>query len=237
MVKREALLWPAVREGEGKLEYKHARVHGGQRQRDDCTHCTLVLVGNVRKCGECTRAAVTNGNGGDCTRFPYGNDRTGDLVAPNGKRDYNLLPDREPLSLFFHDETTTKENDDGNCLWQAGVKSAQIKKKREGRAAHAPGVVGVDRGSLVLGAEYWGTIKEDQAVEQAELVMRLQGLATEGRDLQICLGHRQYYGRSGEYVGRQEGEGEAVCVWKKVQDAVTLFTGIDCSLQGNVNEE
>ncbi|CAN0381205.1 unnamed protein product, partial [Ectocarpus fasciculatus] len=47
-----------------------------------------------------------------------------------------LLPDHDVLSLFFHDETTTKENDDGDHQWMSVKKGAAMKVKGEGRAAH-----------------------------------------------------------------------------------------------------
>ncbi|CAN0377896.1 unnamed protein product, partial [Scytosiphon promiscuus] len=80
------------------------------------------------------------------------------------ERMYRLLPDCEVLSLYFHDETTAKENDDGNHKWMSNLKGAAIRVKGEGRAAHISDVIGVDHWPLQLGKEQWAMMQEDRDV-------------------------------------------------------------------------
>eukprot|EP00904_Undaria_pinnatifida_P007185 jgi/Undpi1/3597/HiC_scaffold_16.g06969.m1 len=96
------------------------------------------------------------------------------------------------LSLYFHDETTAKENDDGNHQWMSALKSAATRVEGEGRAADISDVIGVDNGLLQIGSEVWGMMQEDMDIEQP-------GTGGGGGT----------YGRSGQYFGRKEGEGKA----------------------------
>ena len=68
---REPLFWPAVREVDGKEEYKHVRVYGD---------------------GEASKRVA-----GDCTRVPFG---PRDLAAPDSKGCYRLLPDEEVKEYY-----------------------------------------------------------------------------------------------------------------------------------------
>ncbi|CAN0400458.1 unnamed protein product, partial [Pylaiella littoralis] len=62
----------------------------------------------------------------------------------------------------FHDETTAKENDDGDHQWLSADKGAAMKVKGEGRAAHISDVIGVDLGQLQISEEVWGMMQEDK---------------------------------------------------------------------------
>lgn len=223
-VKREVLFWPAVRTVGGKEEYTHVRVQDDEHSCGDCARvkkCSCfgmpseraspwaddyILCECIRQplqCDDCTREPLV-----DSTQVPF--DKR-DLIATDGGEDYRLLPDHEVLSLYFHDETTTKENDDGDHQWMSAEKGAAIKVKGEGRAAHISDVIGVDIGQLEIGKEAWGMMQEDKDANT---------------------------GRSGQYYGRKEGEGEDGHATKYVQDAVKLLkvTAKECGVVKTAND-
>lgn len=224
-VKREALFWPAVRTVNGEEDYTHVRVHDPPHARGrDCVRAQQLeecpceqrsLYGKCScylrcECYDCSREPVV-----DSTQVPF--DQR-DLIATDGKGDYRLLPDHEVLSLLFHDETTTKENDDGDHQWISATKGAAMKVKGEGRAAHVSDVIGVDLGQLQISEQAWGMMQEDYDV--------LEG------------GERPTRGRSGKYLGRTEGEGAAGHKVKEVQEAVDLLkkTAADCEVLKTAND-
>lgn len=140
--KEEALFWPARRIVNGEAEYKHVHVHDGERSCGDRlrTKPSALNVSLRCECRDCTRAR----NPFDSSSRVSFNRR--DLLGRDGQGDFCLVPDHEVLALYFHDETTAKENDDGSNQWISVLKGAAIKKKGEGRAAHISDIIGVDRG-------------------------------------------------------------------------------------------
>lgn len=156
--KREARFWPAMKMAGGKVKYKHVRVHDGQHTCGDRKRLnkkvTLEEEEITCECDDCKRRPFK-----DSMRVPF--DKR-DIMGSDGTENYRLLPDDEMLSLYFHDETTTKENDDGNRQWMSTVKGAAIKAKGEGRAAHVSDMFGVDNGPLQLGKEEWAMMQEDK---------------------------------------------------------------------------
>ncbi|CAB1098726.1 unnamed protein product [Ectocarpus sp. CCAP 1310/34] len=168
---------------------------------DDCTRksagpcvCDNCALKPAHLRGDCTAQPA-----GDSAQVPFDNR---DLIATDGRRDYRLLPDHEVLSLFFHDETTAKENDDEDHQWMSAEKGAAMKVNREVRAAHISDVIGVDLGQLQISQEAWGMMQEDKDVTT---------------------------GRSGKYFGRK-GEGVKGHEVKEVQDAVEVLkaAAADC---------
>ncbi|CAB1105158.1 unnamed protein product [Ectocarpus sp. CCAP 1310/34] len=232
-VKEEALFWPAKRVVAGKEEYKHVRVRDGEQLRG--RNCKRVgefnWISADCDCHDCKRTPFV-----DSSRVPF-NRR--DLSASDGQGDFCLLPDHEVLALYFHDETTAKENDDGGCQWMDGQKGAAIKKKGEGRAVHVSDIIGVDRGVAVIGKEAWGMMQEDKSVGYAPAVEVIaQGPATGDGDVPECFVVRQRYERSGIYFGRKEGDGEDGHAVKFVQDAVELLKAMpaDCGVTKTKND-
>lgn len=187
-VKHEVLFWPAVRTVDGKEEYKHVRIHDREYT---CRDCVLRRpAGDGEKtptmedctCDDCIRRRGHRDHEGKpdklfehSAQVPF--DKR-DLSADDGGGGYRLLPDHVVLSLFFHDETTTKENDDGDHQWVCQLKGAPIKVKGEGRAAHISHVIGSDNGPLQIAPEAWGMMQNDYDATT---------------------------GRSGKYYGRKEG--------------------------------
>ncbi|CAN0446523.1 unnamed protein product [Pylaiella littoralis] len=217
-VKREALFWPAVRTVDDEDQYKHVRIHDPANALGrDC-----VRVQRLKECpcdqrklwGKCScyvRCECYNcmrKPGVDSTQLPF--DQR-DLIATDGKGDYRLLPDHEVLSLLFHDETTAKENDDGDHQWLSADKGAAMKVKGEGRAAHISDVIGVDLVQLQISEEVWGMKQEDKDA------------GTE---------------RSGKYFGRTEGEGEDSHKVKEIHDAVKVLkkAAADCEVLKTAND-
>ncbi|CAB1098143.1 unnamed protein product [Ectocarpus sp. CCAP 1310/34] len=230
-VTEEVLLWPARRVVAGKEEYKHVRVHDGEQS-----------------CGDCKRLGVTNWLDPDCacydckrtpfvvsSRVPF-NRR--DLSASDGLGDFCLVPDHEVMSLYFHDETTAKENDDGGCQWMSIEKGAAIKKKGEGRAVHVSDIIGVDRGVAVIGKEAWGMMQEDMDVLEDVVDLVEVEPATEDGEAPKHGASTLYNGRSGIYFGRQEGDGVDGHAVKFVQDAVKLLKAMpdDCGVTKTEND-
>lgn len=231
--KEEALVWPARRMVDGKEEFKHVRVHDGERARGDCKRLKENEIRNVVppcSCDDCKRHEHRKNGLAFSSRVPF---NPQDLLASDGLERFCLLPDHEVLSLYFHDETTAKENDDGACQWMSKSKGAAIRKKGEGRAAHVSDIVGVDRGVAVIGKEAWGMMQEDKNVEvtASMQIERLPGPATSGGDVPTHGVFPQTYGRSGIYFGRQEGDGDSGLVVKFVQDAVELLKGVPAACQ------
>ncbi|CAN0213281.1 unnamed protein product, partial [Hapterophycus canaliculatus] len=58
-----------------------------------------------------------------------------------------LQPDDAVFSVWFHDETTANENDDGGFSLESTSKGSAI-KKGEGRTVHVSDIIGVDRRAL-----------------------------------------------------------------------------------------
>lgn len=231
--KEEALFWPARRMVDGKDEYKHVRVHDVERTCGDCKRYKqreTRTVAPACSCHDCERHEHHKNGLPFSSRNPF---NPLDLLASDGLEKFCLLPDHEVLSLYFHDETTAKENDDGACQWMSKAKGAAIKKKGEGRSAHVSDIVGVDRGVAVIGKEAWGMMQEDKNVEVTTSIQieRLPGQATSGGGVPMHGVFPQTYGRSGIYFGRQEGDGESGLVVKKVQDAVELLKGVPAACQ------
>eukprot|EP00752_Nemacystus_decipiens_P014964 g13323.t1 len=209
-VKRDMLAWPAVRtvkseDGKEDEEFTHVLVHnppyarGGDCARKQPEECPCAQRSGVGRCScylpcgcdDCKRKPAQ-----DSTQIPF--DKR-DLIATDGRGDYTLLPDQEVLALFFHDETTAKENDDGNHQWMSATKGAAMKVKGEGRAVHISAVIGPETGQQRLAPEVYAMMKEDKdAPERGD----------------PANGPAWYYGgeegeeRSGWYYGRKEGEGE-----------------------------
>lgn len=144
-----------------------------------------VIRNNPNQCGcdDCSRKPFRNP-----TRVPF--DKR-DLMVSDGGGGYGLLPDHEVLSFCFHDETTTKENDDGGSQWMSNLKNAAIKIKGEGHAADASDVITIDDGPPQLGKKSWGIMQE------TAISLRLS------RWVGPQEGGRLYYGRSGIYFSRK----------------------------------
>ena len=235
-VKEEVLFWPAVREVDGKEEVKHVRVHDGEVTNYDCRRLKRWKEKNVKpdcNCYDCKRAhrKFTLRRFEDSSRDPF--DRR-DLSASDGRGDFRLLPDHKVFSLWFHDETTAKENDDGGFAWESILKGSAIKKKGEGRAVHISDVVGVDRGVSAIGQEAWRMMQEDKDVQEGgEVEVSPEGPATEAGEKPESVPREdlQHYGRSGIYFGREEVDGEVVPVVKYVQDAVALLKALPADYQ------
>lgn len=117
--KTEALFWPASRIVDGNEEFKHVHVHVHDGKRAPLA-CGEAFVDSVRV---------------HSAWVPF-NPR--DLKATDGHNDFVLMPDHEVTSLYFHDETTMKENDDGSCQWMSKVKGAAIKEKGKGVPRTSP---------------------------------------------------------------------------------------------------
>ncbi|CAB1101870.1 unnamed protein product [Ectocarpus sp. CCAP 1310/34] len=217
-VKREELFWPAVRTVDGKEEYKHVRVHNPTHARGrDC-----VRVRRLQQCpcetrkdkGRCSHFMACECD--DCKRKPAVDSAQvafdkRDLTATDGKGDHRLLPDHQVLSLYFHDETTAKENDDVDHQWVSTKKGAPMKVKGEGRAAHISDVIGIDLGQLQISKEAWGMLQEDKDADT---------------------------GRCGKYFGRKEGEGVHGHEVKEVQGAVEVLktADADCAVLKTAND-
>lgn len=69
-------------------------------------------------------------------------------------------------------------------------------------------------------------LQEGMAVEETACNVPPQGPATQDAVKPTRVEMRPYYRRSGQYLGRREGEGEDELVWKNVQDAVALLKAI-----------
>ncbi len=226
--KKEALFWPAWRIVDGEAEYKHVHVHDGERPCGDCVRIkpNALNVSLRCECRDCTRARNPFDSS---SRVPF-NPR--DLLGRDGRGDFCLVPDHEVLALYFHDETTAKENDDGSNQWMSELKGAAIKNKGEGRAAHISDIIGVDRGVAAIGREAWGMMQEDKSVGYAPAIeVVAQGPATRDGEVPKCFVVHQCYERSGVYFGRKEGEGKDGHAVKLVQDAVELLKGIPGACQ------
>ncbi|CAB1108389.1 unnamed protein product [Ectocarpus sp. CCAP 1310/34] len=224
--KEEALFWPARRIVDGETEYKHVHVHDGERPCGVCVRIkpNALNVSLRCECRDCKRKPFDSSS-----RVPF-NPR--DLLGRDGRGDFCLVPDHEVLALYFHDETTAKENDDGSNQWVSVLKGAAIKKKGEGRAAHISDIIGLDRGVAAMGKEAWGMMQEDMnVVEDKENPVEVARPAPKDGEAPT---HRVFpgrYERSGIYFGRKEGEGKDGHAVKLVQDAVELLKGIPGACQ------
>lgn len=128
--------------------------------------------------------------------------------------EYGLLPDHEVLPLCYHDETTTKENDDGGSQWMSNLNNAAITIKAGGHGADVSDVITVDNGPPQLGKKSWVITQEDSDIVAAIEVGGFSG------------GWSPILRRSGICFRRKEGEGQDGNAAKYVQDTVKLLQGL-----------